>query len=595
MFPVIAGLIVVALIGVSLYCFLKMRELETVNAALSDHVAELEEDQSDELESLKNELAKLSRFAHIPGVIERAKAEERATAAKVEQANREAARIIDEAAKRAERVRERILRDAKAHAEKASEVLRVAELKSSNLVDEANREAKRIASEARKEAKEKVGKVDDQLRRASIYALEIRQKAEKRAEAIAGEALDAKRKHDQYAAAYQALQNAMSGYVDSSAIPSDHLLDELADEYAFHEAGEKLKLARERTRIMQEQHLAADCNYPEGWKRDYAISFVLSAFNGKVDSILARIKPANHGKMAQEIKDTFATVNHNGEVFKGARIQEEYLDARLQELRWGVAVQRVKERQREEQRAIREQMREEERARKEFERAIKQAEREEAAINQAIDRVRQELERASEQERAAYEAQLEDLNAKFLEAEARNQRAISMAQQTKCGHVYIISNIGSFGDDVYKIGLTRRLEPTDRVRELSGASVPFPFDIHAMIYSDDAPALEAALHRRFVTAQVNKANKRKEFFRVKLRDLREAVEELGLSARWTITADATDYKETLSIERAMESDAEFARHWREDQEAYEASQTNRDDEESEEELEETLSASQGDD
>ena len=100
------------------------------------------------------------------------------------------------------------------------------------------------------------------------------------------------------------------------------------------------------------------------------------------------------------------------------------------------------------------------------------------------------------------EAQLRELNVKLVEAEEKSMKAISMAQQTKKGHVYIISNLGSFGEDVYKIGLTRRLDPNERVRELGDAGVPFPFDVHAMLASDDAPALETALHRRFVERQV---------------------------------------------------------------------------------------------
>ncbi len=144
-----------------------------------------------------------------------------------------------------------------------------------------------------------------------------------------------------------------------------------------------------------------------------------------------------------------------------------------------------------------------------------------------------------------------------------------MAQQTKCGHVYIISNIGSFGEEVFKIGLTRRLEPTDRVRELGDASVPFPFDIHAMIYSEDAPALESSLHKKFLASQLNKANKRKEFFRVDLKDIKSTVEEMGLKARWTIEAEAREFRETLALEQAMTEDVELRTRWMADQEAYE--------------------------
>jgi hypothetical protein len=112
---------------------------------------------------------------------------------------------------------------------------------------------------------------------------------------------------------------------------------------------------------MQQNGTAATCEYPDGWKKDYALKFVLSTFNGKVDTILSRVRSGNQGKLIQEIKDAYALVNKDGKVYKNARIQEEYLDSRLEEIKWAAAVQKLKERTREEQRAIREQIREEER------------------------------------------------------------------------------------------------------------------------------------------------------------------------------------------------------------------------------------------
>jgi hypothetical protein len=150
-----------------------------------------------------------------------------------------------------------------------------------------------------------------------------------------------------------------------------------------------------------------------------------------------------------------------------------------------------------------------------------------------------------------YEAKLAELAARLVAAEAKNQRALSMAQQTRAGHVYVISNIGSFGEDVLKIGLTRRLEPLDRIRELGDASVPFDFDVHALIRSEDAPALERELQRHFVRQQVNKVNARKEFFRVKLQNVRELVTSLGHEASFTLAAECREWKETQAIEREM--------------------------------------------
>src|SRR5262249_39651227 len=155
---------------------------------------------------------------------------------------------------------------------------------------------------------------------ATSYALQVRNKAEARAKEIAGQAYEAKTQYESYVSSIKAMENVMEGYTSIYTVPSTHIIDELADEYGFDAAGKKLKLARQRTRLMMENETVAACNYPEGWKRDYAIGFVLSAFNGKVDSILARIKPANQGRLIQEVKDAYALVNKNGEVFKDARI-----------------------------------------------------------------------------------------------------------------------------------------------------------------------------------------------------------------------------------------------------------------------------------
>src|SRR5262249_29843341 len=151
------------------------------------------------------------------------------------------------------------------------------------------------------------------------------------------------------------------------------LLDEWAEQYGFDQAGEKLRLARERIRITERNRTAATCDYAETFRRELAINFVLDAFNGKVESILARVRHDNYGTLSQETKDVFQLVNFNGKAFRDARISEVFLNARLDELKRAATVQELKLREREEQRAIKEQIREEEKARREYERAIKQA------------------------------------------------------------------------------------------------------------------------------------------------------------------------------------------------------------------------------
>ena len=141
--------------------------------------------------------------------------------------------------------------------------------------------------------------------------------------------------------------------------------------------------------------------------------------------------------------------------------------------------------------------------------------------------------------------QIQGLEKALVEARELRERAMSMAQQTKIGYVYIISNIGSFGKDVYKIGMTRRLDPMERVLELSNASVPFPFDVHTFIYSEDAPALEADLHRRFDAKKVNSINYRKEYFHVTLDEIKAALKEKGVDAIFVDEPDAFQYRESL--------------------------------------------------
>ncbi|AIB42890.1 DUF4041 domain-containing protein [Pseudomonas sp. WCS374] len=422
----------------------------------------------------------------------------------------------------------------------------------------------------------KVSQAESRLDQALKDADKIIANAEERAQRIAGDALAAMGKAKHYADAARAMKNVVEGYGDSYIAPTDNLLDDLADEVGFTEAGQQLKAARDHTRFMVKAGRAAAYDYVEAYRRDTAVRFVIDAFNGKVDSILTRSKGDNHGKLEQEIRDAAALVNLNGAPFRNARITEEYMKARLEELRWAVTAKLLKEQEREEQRQLREQIREEEKARREFERAIKEAAKEEATLRKALEKAKELVAAASAAERADFEARLALLQEQLQAAEDKNQRALSMAQQTRAGHVYIISNVGSFGEQVFKIGMTRRLEPLDRVRELGDASVPFEFDVHAMIFSVDAPELEKQLHRHFVREQVNKVNPRKEFFRIVSPAIRAELEQLGVETQWTMSAKALEFRETLRIEQQIVENpaiaAEWTRHQIEAEEAIEQSE-----------------------
>jgi hypothetical protein len=471
-------------------------------------------------------------------------------------AKAEAERILAEARSRSDELT-RAATAALAEAQQnAARLKQQTEQCSTEELAQARLEAKTLRSRAQTGLSDAQDKVESILRSAQQEAQKLIEKATKRGEEIAGKAFEAVQNAEHYQQIADAMKDLIDGYGDRYVISSRGLLDELAASYGFTDAGTELKNAIERSRMMVTNDTAASCDYVESNRRETAIRFVIDAFNGKVDSILSRVKSDNAGTLEKSIRDAFTLVNFNGSAFRNARILDSYLDSRLMELRWAVAVQEIKLREKEEQRQIKEQIREEERAQREFQRVMRDAAREEDALRKAMEKVQGQVERASAEQREKYEAQLAEMGEKLRQAEERNQRALSMAQQTKIGHVYVISNIGSFGEDVYKIGMTRRLDPIDRVHELSNASVPFSFDVNAMIFSDNAPELETSLHRHFLTSQINKVNPRKEFFRVRIATIREEFEKLNIKTRWTITASAKEYRETLALERTLQEDPE---------------------------------------
>jgi len=189
---------------------------------------------------------------------------------------------------------------------------------------------------------------------------------------------------------------------------------------------------------------------------------------------------------------------------------------------------------------IKAKIREEQREEKLLEQEMRRIEREGLAVKKALEVA---LRKAGD----THSAEVDALKAKLREAVERMQRAKSMAQQTRAGHVYVISNIGSFGENVYKVGMTRRLEPMDRVKELGDASVPFLFDVHMMISCDDAPTLEKRLHEALNQHRVNKVNSRKEFFNVGIDSIVSLVHEHHGKVEYKAEPDAFEYRESREM------------------------------------------------
>lgn len=214
--------------------------------------------------------------------------------------------------------------------------------------------------------------------------------------------------------------------------------------------------------------------------------------------------------------------------------------------------------EREAQNEIKRQMREERQRAEELERQQQEAEAKEQELEARRKAVEEALLAADEEHRQELEETRRQLEQEIEDVHKQYERAKSMAQMTKQGHVYVISNIGSFGENVYKIGMTRRLEPLDRVSELSGASVPFEFDVHAMISCDDAPALEYALHNKLSSERMNKVNLRKEFFKTDIDKIIQCVEENHGKVEYVADPAALQYYRSLEIGEELEKNKELS-------------------------------------
>lgn len=279
---------------------------------------------------------------------------------------------------------------------------------------------------------------------------------------------------------------------------------------------------------------------------------LLRAFNGECDAAVANVSWNNITKMEERIRKSCDAINQLGTVLK-VSIAQEFLKLKLDELRLTHEYEERKYQEREEQRRIREQARDEDKAQREIEKAREEAEEEETRYAKALEKARAEAAAATGGQLERLSEQIRSLESKLDEAHNKKERAVSRAQLTKSGFVYVISNVGSFGERVIKIGMTRREEPMERVAELGDASVPFPFDVHAILYSDNAPELESALHEFLNERRVNLVNPRKEFYQgVGIEEIEKFAGDRRLNAQFVKLAEAKEYRETLSLRQQQQ-------------------------------------------
>ena len=306
---------------------------------------------------------------------------------------------------------------------------------------------------------------------------------------------------------------------------------------------ESIKAVRERQKAMVSSKAATIC--PTDWTVDGSRSegqtmvnrqtrLTMRAFNNECEAAIANTRWNNVVAMEKRILNAAKQID-NANASMSLFIHEDYVALKLDELHLTHEYRERLKVEKDERAELARAQREEKKLLADAE----AAEREERKFAELLNKARTQA--------GVDESRIAELEAQLAAAQAESERARAMAQMTRSGYVYIVSNIGSFGDDVVKIGLTRRLDPDDRVRELGDASVPFRFDTHAMIYSDDAPALEAALHKEFSDRRINASNLRKEFFRVTLDEVEGAVGTLAPDASFFKDREAQEWHETLAL------------------------------------------------
>lgn len=382
-------------------------------------------------------------------------------------------------------------------------------------------------------------------------------KAKQSAAQLAAEYRTAKATYDQLRAEIALLEENVDDI--SFGLYRPHFDFKTSDEYRA-----KLEEARSEMKALVRSGRAAVCAsswHINGSKRDGArmqkqyMKLMLRAFNGECDAAVAKVAWNNVTKMEDRIGKAFTAINELGSVMS-ISITPVYLECRLRELQLEHELAEKRQEEIEEQRRIKQQMREEERVQRELERAREEAEDDEKRYQRALEKARAEATAATGEQMRVLTERAAALEIELHEARERKARAISRAQMTRSGYVYIVSNIGSFGENVFKIGMTRRLEPLDRIKELGDASVPFDFDVHAMAFSEDAPALENDMHRHFSAKRVNMVNQRKEFFRVTIEDLEGYATKRGIRVELTKLAEAKEYRETIALAAPKASPAE---------------------------------------
>ena len=275
---------------------------------------------------------------------------------------------------------------------------------------------------------------------------------------------------------------------------------------------------------------------------------ILRTFNAECNNFAFNVTTNNIDVERKRIEKSFETLNKLYED-NGISLTTDLLKLKLEQITLMYTYELKKQQEKEIQKAIKEKMIEEAKAEKELQERKKKVEKDLQQHLGEINRMMKYMQKTQiDAEKRLYIDKIKELEDKIKSLEAEKETVLEREANSKAGFVYIISNIGSFGENIYKIGMTRRLEPMDRIKELSSASVPFEFDVHAMIFSSNAPELETTLHKHFADYAVNKVNPRKEFYNVDIDEIEKVVKEnYNDTVQFTKIPIAAEYRQSMNL------------------------------------------------
>ncbi len=349
------------------------------------------------------------------------------------------------------------------------------------------------------------------------------------------------------------------GDLESDADMSDYGLYrpvyDFATSFAYKDAltdvrNRQKEMVRDKRAVLFNSNWMVDNSRAKGRKMNRNnIKAILRSFNNECTDAIKKVRYSNFDRVIARIEKSFVQHNKMYEVVD-IRIVSEYLQLKKEEAHIALEYQQKKEDEKEKLREERQKEREEKQLQRDIQEQRKQVSKQIDHYDKAISELNGKLAKVQDDEKDSLLQEIEELKSKLADYQEQSVELDYREGNATAGYVYIISNIGSFGKDVVKIGVTRRLEPLDRINELSSASVPFKFDVHALIFSDDAYALESKLHRRFDKQRINKVNNRKEYFKISIEEIEKELENYkDVTVDFHEQPEADEYKQSLAVSK----------------------------------------------